>query len=109
MNPMHVIYEDEDCEAVLLVDASNAFNSINYNVFLHNVTTICPAIAMYVKNCYSLHSRLFIIGRNEIRPYEGTTRGYPVAMAAHATAIILMMLMIVDITSKIDDSRKIAA
>ena len=30
-------------------------------------------------------------------------------MAVHATAIILMMLMIVDITSKIDDSRKIAA
>ena len=29
MNPMHVIYEDEDCEAVLLVDESNAFNSIN--------------------------------------------------------------------------------
>ena len=56
MHAMHAIYEDETCEAVLLVDASNAFNSINRNVFLHNVTIICPAIAMYVKNCYSLHS-----------------------------------------------------
>ena len=66
---------DETCEAVILVDASNVFNSINRNVFLHNVTIICPAIAIYVKNCYSLHSRLFIIGGNEIRSCEGTTQG----------------------------------
>ena len=61
IHAMQAIYEDETCEAVLLVDASNAFNSINRNVFLHNVTIICPAIAIYVKNCYSLHSQLLII------------------------------------------------
>ena len=66
IHAMHALYEDETCEAVLLMDASNAFNSINRNVFLHNVTIICPAITIYGKNCYSLHSRLFIIGGNEI-------------------------------------------
>ena len=106
---MHAIYEDETCEAVLLVDASNAFNSINRNVFLHNVTIICPAIAIYIKNCYFLHSRLFIIGGNEIRSCEGTTQGDPIAVAVYAIAIIPIMLMIVDITSKIDDSTKTAA
>ena len=106
---MHAIYEDETCEAVLLVHASNAFNSINRNVFLHNVTNICPAIAIYVKNCYSLHSRLFIIGGNEIRSCEGTTQSDPIAMTLYAIAIIPMILMIVDITSKIDDSTKTAA
>ena len=106
---MHAIYEDETCEAVLLVHASNAFNSINRNVFLHNVTNICPAIAIYVKNCYSLHSRLFIIGGNEIRSCEGTTQSDPIAMTLYAIAIIPMILMIVDITSKIDDSTKAPA
>ena len=109
IHAIHAIYEDETCEAVLLVDASNAFNSINRNVFLHNVTIICPAIVMYVKNCYSLHSRLFIIGGNEVRSCEGTTQGDPIAMAVYAIAVIPMILMIVDITSKIDGSTKTAA
>ena len=69
---MQATYEDETCEAVLLVDASNALNSINRNVFLHNVAIICPTITIYVKNCYSLHSRHSIIGGNEIRSCEGT-------------------------------------
>ena len=106
---MHAIYEDETCEAVLLVNTSNAFNSINRNVFLHNVTIICPAIAIYVKNCYSLHSRLFIIGGNEIRSCEGTIQVDPITLAVYAIAIIPMILMTVDITSKIDDSTKSAA
>ena len=84
------------------MDASNAFNSINRNAFLHNFAIIC--IAIYVKNCYSLHSRHFII-----RFCEGTTHGDSIAMAVYAIAIIPMILMIVDITSKIDDSTKAAA
>ena len=59
-------------------------------------------------NCYSLYSRLLIIGGNEIRSCEGTTQGDPIAMAVYAIAIIPMILMIVDITSKIDDSTKTA-
>ena len=106
---MQTIYKDEICEAVLLVDASNAFYSINRNVFLHNVAIICPAIAVYVKNCYSLHSQQFIIGGNEIRSCEETTLVDPIAMAVYAIAIIPMILMIADITSKIDDSIKTAA
>ena len=109
IHAMHAIYEDETCEAVLPVDASNAFNSINRNVFLHNVAIICPAIAIYVRNYYSLHSQLFIIGGNEIRSCEGTTQGDPITMAVYAIAIIPMILMTVDITSKTDDSTKTAA
>ena len=91
------------------MDASNAFDSINRNVFLHNVSIVCPAIAIYVKNCYSLHSRLFIIEGNEIRSCEGTAQGDPIAMAVYGIAIIPMILMIVDITSKTDDSTTTAA
>ena len=45
IHAMRTIYEDQSAEAVLLVDASNAFNSINRNVFLHNVEVICPSIS----------------------------------------------------------------
>ena len=108
IHAMQAIYEDETCEAILLVDASNAFNSINRNVFLHIVIIVCPAIAIYVKNCYSLHSQFFIIWGNKIRPCEGTTQGDPVAMAVYAIAIIPMIVMTVDIASKIDDSTETA-
>ena len=62
IHAMRTIYEDQSAEAVLLVDASNAFNSINRNVFSHNVEVICPSTALYVENCYSVNSRLVIIG-----------------------------------------------
>ena len=67
-----------------------------------------PAIAVYVKNCYSLHSWCFTIGGNEIRSCEGTTQGDHIAIAVYAITIIPMILMIADITSKIDDSTKTA-
>ena len=83
------------------MDAPNAFNSIDRNDFLHNITIICPAIATYAKSCYFLHSQLFIIGGSEIRSCEGTTQGDPIAMAVYAIAIIPMILIIVDINSKL--------
>ena len=95
--------------ALFLVVASNAFNSINRNDFLHSLTIICPAIATYAKNCWSLHSQLFIIGGNEIRSCEGTTQGDPIAMAVYAIVIIPMILMIVDVNRKIDNFTKTAA
>ena len=52
IHAMGTVYEEQSAEAVLLVDASNAFSSVNRNAFLHNVE----------KNCYSLSNRLFIIG-----------------------------------------------
>ena len=93
---MRTIYEDQSAEAVLLVDASNAFNSINRNVFLHNVEVICPSIARYVKNCYSVNSRLFIIGGGEIHPIEGTAQGHPAAIVIYAITIIPLVLMLVE-------------
>ena len=59
---MNNITQDEQTEAVLLVDAANAFNAVNRKVFLHNITIICPSIATFVHNCYSRQSQLFAIG-----------------------------------------------
>ena len=45
---MRTIFEEENTEAILLIYAANAFNSINRNVFLHNINIIYPAIPIYV-------------------------------------------------------------
>ena len=66
------IFQDEQTEAVLLVDAANAFNSVNRKVFLHNINIICPSIATFVPNCYSRPSQLVVIGDAEIASSEGT-------------------------------------
>ena len=59
---MYDISNDEHSEAVLLVDAENAFNSINRNVMIHNISVVCPAISIYVSNGYQSAARLFVIG-----------------------------------------------
>ena len=99
------IFLEENTEAVMLIDASNAFNSVNRNVFLHNVAVVCPAISIYVKNCYTNPSRLFIIGGHELTSSEGTTQGDPIAMAIYSIAVIPLMLMVLEITNKLPDKK----
>ena len=45
-------FQNEDTEAVLLVDASNAFNSPIRMSALHNIRHLCPAIATILINYY---------------------------------------------------------
>ena len=74
---IHAMREVFENEAVLLIDAANAFNNINRNVLLQNIRIICPTIAQYVTNCYRIPARLFIIGGKELLSREGTTQGDP--------------------------------
>ena len=77
-----------DTDAVLLIDAENAFSSINRKVMLHNLKFICPIIATYIINCYATPSRLFAAGGGEIISSEGTTQGEPTAMEPYALGIL---------------------
>ena len=72
---MQEIFEKEGTDAILLVDASNAFNSLNRQVLLHNIRYLCPAMANYVRNCYGSPSRLFVMGGKGISSSVGTTQG----------------------------------
>ena len=92
IHSLRKIFEDEDTEAVMLIDASNAFNSINRKAFLHNVNIICPSIATFTVNCYGSPSRLFIVGGIEISSAEGTTQGDPIAGLVYAIGIIPLIL-----------------
>ena len=48
VHSMNSIFQEEESDAILLVDASNDFNSLNRSAFLHNVRSLCPALATYV-------------------------------------------------------------
>ena len=81
----------------MLVDASNAFNSLNREVFLHNLSHICPAIFVFVKNCYNSSSRPFIIGGKELKSNEGNAQGDPVSMASYGIGVTLLINMLIDV------------
>jgi hypothetical protein len=46
------LFQQDGTEAVLLVDASNAFNSLNHNTALHNIEFECPDISIFLINTY---------------------------------------------------------
>ena len=60
VHAMCAIFDDDECDAVLVVDADNAFNRINRKVMLHNICIACQVIASYVINSYNQHARLFV-------------------------------------------------
>ena len=84
IHAMKQVFEDEDTEAVILVDASNAFNSLNRQVALHNIQYTCPPFAKVLINTYRQPSRLFVAGGKEISSREGTTQGDNLAGSFYA-------------------------
>ena len=72
-----------DTDAVLLVDADNAFNRLNRAVALHNVQYTCPPLATIAINFYRTSSRLFVTDGMELSSEEGTTQGCPLSMALY--------------------------
>ena len=81
------IFEGDDTDAVLLIDASNALNALNRAAALHNIRVLCPVTAVYAINSYRHSAWLFITGGKEITSAEGTTKGDPLAMALYALSI----------------------
>ena len=87
IHAMHTVFEADDTDAALLIDASNAFNALNRATALHNIRVLCPVIAVYAINTYRKSARLFITGGKEILSAEGTTQGDPLAMGLYALSV----------------------
>ena len=83
IHAMREIFDDEEMEGVLLVDAKNSFNSLNRAAALHNCQVLCPSLAPILINIYRSNAELFVAGES-ILSQEGTTQGDPLAMAMYA-------------------------
>ena len=81
IHAMQRIFESNETEAILMVDAENAFNSINRKALLHNIEYLCLVIATFLYNCYAISVR-FIISGKKLR-----SRGDTTAMTAYALSL----------------------
>ena len=74
---MQSIFDTDETDAVLLINASNVFNSMNRAVTLHNIGVLCPSIETYAINTYLI----------ELALAEGTTQGDPLAMSLYEVSL----------------------
>lgn len=86
VHAMRRVFETPGTDAVILVDASNAFNSLNRQTALRNIQQLCPTLSKVLINTYREDVNLFIDGE-VLLSQEGTTQGDPLAMAMYAIAI----------------------
>ena len=91
IHAMRTIFESEGSEAVLLIDASNAFNCLNRSVALHNIQFTCPTLATYLINTYRHPAKLFVAGGKTILSREGTTQGDPMAMPWYSLSTTILI------------------
>ena len=87
IHAMKSIFHNDATDAVILVDAENAFNKLNRMVALHNIQYLCPSLATVLINTYRRPARLFIVGGGEIPSEEGTTQGDTLAMAFYGISV----------------------
>ena len=90
IHAMREVFEGEESEAVLLVDAENAFNNVNRATALENIRELCPPFYQYLKNTYQTPAKLIIPGEKKydvIYSEEGCTQGDVGAMAMYGIAV----------------------
>ena len=89
IHAMREVFEDDETEAVLLVDAENAFNKLNRKAALNNIKELCPPFYQYLQNTYQVPAQLIIPGDETyktIMSEEGCTQGDVAAMGKYGIA-----------------------
>ena len=84
---MRCLYNDTNAEAILMIDGTNAFNSLNRETALMNIQVLCPPVAPFLVNTYQCEVPLYVDGETLLSK-EGTTQGNPMAMPMYALATI---------------------
>ena len=90
MHSIQQLYEDmyKSVQGILLVDAKNAFNTINRETRLHNIQHVCPALTITLQNCYHSPSRFF---RQQNFIENGTTQGDPLSTPFYDLALLPLL------------------
>ena len=79
-------FDSEECEAVLLLDAQNAFNTLNRKLTLHHVAIHCPILGTFLRNIYGCARDLWV-GKTVLSSEEGATQGCPTAMGMYSLGL----------------------
>ena len=98
IHSMKDLFMNEDTEGVILVDACNAFNSLNRKVALHNIQYMCPDFAKILINTYRWPSRLFVMGGYELRSNEGDN----LAMSFYALGTKMLITTLKSLVNKLN-------
>ena len=90
VHAMKDIFNAQSTDAVLLLDADNAFNSLNRAVLLPNIQYLCPLWLYTYGTVATLH---LVCSFLEARKFHHlrTTHGDPLAMPVYAIGIIPIM------------------
>ena len=86
-------FDKPESEGMLLIDATNAFNSLNRKLALENIKVVCPSLLIPLKNSYASPCSLFVNGK-VIPSQEGTTQGDPLAMAMYGIALLPLVKLL---------------
>ena len=89
---MTSIFSADETDAVLLIDATNAFNTLNIAVALPNISILCSTMATFVISTYRLPVRLFVTAGQEFKSSEGTIQGGSLSMSKNGISLIPLML-----------------
>ena len=95
VHALRTSFESDSTEAILLVDAKNAFNSLNRQTALLNILHLCPSIARFLINSYRSEVNLYI-GGTMLKSKEGTTQGDPLGMVMYALASLPLIQSLSD-------------
>ena len=99
VHAMRELYDEhkEDGWGVLLVDAKNAFNSLNRSAALWNARVQWPRCSRFLFNTYRGYASLFLQGSFEvILSKEGVAQGDPLSMLMYAAAVMPLIKHLTD-------------
>ena len=96
---MHDLFEEHKGSGwgVLLVDASNAFNSLNRKAALWNARHLWPRGCRFLYNTYKGPAALLVSGSSTLLfSQEGVTQGDPLSMAFYALSVLPLIRSLKD-------------
>ena len=101
IHAMENMFNEENCERVLLVDATNAYNSLlNRATSPLNLPFICLELALFLVKTYRSPARLFLPGGSFIYSNEGTTQGDNCASGFYSISILPIIVELSSIDCK---------